>query len=83
VSPTFIGARSSPGGGEFLQGDPTLGLQTDVDDREVLFDRHDDALHHLAFHDVTPAEGLVEQRGEIVARGVEAHIVSHVIFRSK
>ena len=30
-----------------------------------------------------PAEGFVEQRGEVVARGVEAKVVSHVIFRSK
>ena len=48
-----------------------------------LLDGHDQSVQDLAFHDVTPAEGLVEQGGEVVAGWVEALIVSHGFFRSK
>ena len=62
---------------EFLHGHAAFGLQTDVDDREVLFDADHRALDDGAFHEVTAAHRGVEQRGEIVTRGVQAKIVSH------
>jgi len=62
---------------EFLHRHATFGLQTDVDDGEVLFDADHGALDDGAFHEVTAAHRGVEQRGEIVARGVQALIVSH------
>ncbi len=63
---------------EFLDRDAALGLQTHVDDREVLFDRRDAALHHRAFGEVLAAHALVEKGREVVARGVHAHVVSHL-----
>ena len=65
---------------EFLQRNPAFGLQTDVDDREVLFDGHHQSVDHLAFHKVTSAKGLVEQCCEIIAGGRQAHIVGHRVF---
>jgi hypothetical protein len=62
---------------EFLLGNAAFGLQTDVDDREVLLDPDNDALDDGAFLEIAAAHGIVQQRFEIVARRVEAHIVSH------
>src|SRR3990167_5498935 len=63
---------------EFLDRDAALGLEAHIDDRKVLFDAHDYALDNLTFHEVTAAHALVEQGGEIVPRGIEAHIVGHI-----
>jgi len=68
---------------EFLQLDAAFGLQTDVDDGEVLFDPDDLALDDGAFREVAAAHGVVEERFEIVARRVEAHIVSHADLWSR
>ncbi len=45
--------------GEFLEGDPTFGLQTDVDQRHILFDRDDPALDDRTFKGLVGAVGLV------------------------
>ena len=58
------------GAGEFAQRNAAFGLQADVDDGHVLFDRNNLALDDGAFLQVAACEGLVEHRGEIVARGV-------------
>ena len=62
---------------ELLHGDAALGLQTDIHDQEVLLDADHDAVDDGAFVQVAPGEAFVEQRGEVVARGGESHIVSH------
>ena len=48
---------------EFLEGDAAFGLETDVDDREILLDRDDLALnngafHRLVFHERVHQEGF-------------------------
>ena len=55
------------GTGEFAQRNAAFGLQADVDDGHVLFDRNNDALDDGAFLQIAAGEGLVEHRGEIVA----------------
>jgi hypothetical protein len=67
---------------ELLQRHAAFGLQTDVDDREVLLDADDLALHHLAFDEVAAAQGFFEQGREIVAGRVHTHIISHKLFSS-
>ena len=54
--------------GEFLEGDAALRLQADVDDGHVLFDGDDPALDDRALEGLVVAVGLVEKRGEILAR---------------
>ena len=63
---------------ELAGRDPAFGLQTDVDDQDVLFDADDAAVDDLTFAEVTALKGFVEQRGEIIARGGEAG-VSHTV----
>ncbi len=59
------------GRGELAQRHAAFGFQADVDDGEVVLDRGDDAGDDAAFEAlVLAAEGFVEHRGEIVARGV-------------
>jgi hypothetical protein len=53
------------GTGEFLEGDASLGLGADIDDRDVLFDRDHLALHDRAFADLVREEGFFEQGREI------------------
>ncbi len=60
------------GAGKFLECDTAFGLQTDVDDSHVLFDRDDNALDDRAFERVSLAEARIEHGGEIVARGRES-----------
>ena len=60
------------GAGEFLEGDAAFGLQTDVDDRHVLFDGDDDALDDRALEGVSLAEARIEHGGEILTRGRES-----------
>src|SRR5271166_2756841 len=55
--------------GEFPKGDPTLRLEADVDDSHVLLDRDDLALDDRSLERFVGAVGLVEKRGEILARG--------------
>jgi hypothetical protein len=45
---------------ELLHLDTTFGLQTDVDNGEVLFDSNDLALHHGAFGEVAATQDLVQ-----------------------
>src|SRR5690606_14063123 len=52
-------------------GDAALGLQTDVDDDDVFFNADDAAVNDLAFAKVAALQLFVEERGEIVAGGVE------------
>ena len=54
--------------GEFLEGDAAFRLQADVDDGHVLFDGDDPALDDRALEGLVVAVGLVEKRGEILAR---------------
>jgi hypothetical protein len=56
--------------GEFLEGDPALGLRADVDDGDVLLDRDDPSLDDRAFLDFGLLEGFREHRGEIFARAI-------------
>ena len=55
------------GAGELLQGDAALCLGADVDDRDVLLDRDHGSLDDGALLDLGVAEGLLEQRREILA----------------
>ena len=54
--------------GEFLEGDAPFGLQADVDDGHVLFDRDHPALDDRAFEGLVIAIGFVEQSGKVLAR---------------
>src|SRR5262249_4280294 len=60
-----LAARS----GEFPQRDPALGLQPDIDDREVFLDADDGAFDDGAFLQISVIERFFEQLGEILARG--------------
>ena len=54
--------------GEFAQRNAAFALQSDVDDRQIVFDRGDVALDDLAFEGlVLAAEAFVEEGREIVA----------------
>ncbi len=55
--------------GEFLERDAPFSLEADVDDGHVFFDRDDLALDDRAFEGFVLAVGLVQKRGEILARG--------------
>ena len=67
---------------EFPQRHAAFGLQADVDDGHVLFDRNDDALDDGAFLQIAAGEGLVEHRGEIVAgRIIGSSSRSHLFSR--
>src|SRR5882757_5746183 len=52
---------------EFAKRHAALGLQADVDDGHVFFDRNNDALDDGAFLQVAAGKRFVEHRGEIVA----------------
>ena len=54
--------------GEFLEGDAAFGLQTDVDDGDVLFNRDHAALDDGTFESLVIAIAFVEQGGKIFAR---------------
>src|SRR5205085_7380246 len=57
--------------GELAQRHAAFGFQPDIDHREIVLDRGDRAGDDAALEGlVLAAEGFVEQRGEIVARGV-------------
>ena len=60
---------AAAGAGEFAERDAAFGLQADVDDGEVLLDADDGALDDGAFLQIALAEGLIEHRGKIFARG--------------
>jgi hypothetical protein len=66
VSPTFSVGRYA-----------ALGLEADVDDREILFDGHDATLDDRSLGKVLTAHARIEEGFEIVPRGVHAHIVGH------
>ena len=53
---------------KFLEGNPAFGLQTEIDDRDVFFDRDDKPLDDGAFKCLVLAVALVEKRREILAR---------------
>ena len=55
--------------GEFLHRHAALGLQTEVDHRDILLDGDDDTLDDRTFEGFVLAVALVEQSGEIIARG--------------
>ena len=57
------------GCGEFLERDAALGLEADVDDGEILFDRDDCPLDDRSFHHLIGVEGLIEKSGEIFLHG--------------
>ena len=58
-------------GREFLESDTAFGLEADIDDGEIVLDTDDLAFDDGAFLHVGGAEGLLEQGGEIFARGIE------------
>ena len=68
---------------ELLQKDAALGLETDVDDREVLLDRRHAALDHRTFGEITAGHALVEQVGEAFHSHVVRHSVSFVRFERR
>src|SRR5262249_39799957 len=53
-------------GGEFLELDAALGLQSDIDEGEVVLDGDDNALENAAFEPVAGSDRFLEQRGETV-----------------
>ncbi len=55
------------GRGEFLQKDAAFRLQTDVDDGEFIGEPDDPSGDDGPIEASIPAEGFVEQRGEIFA----------------
>ena len=67
---------------ELAQRHAAFGLQADVDDGHVLFNRNDLALDDGAFLQVAAGKGFVEHRGEIVAgrivgsSGIRSHLFS-------
>ena len=63
--------------GEFLERHAPFGLEADVDDRHVFFDRDDLALDDRSFERFVGAVGLVQKRGEILARRREGLRGSH------
>ena len=63
--------------GEFLERDAPFGLEADVDDGHVLFDRDDLALDDRSFERFVGAVGLVQKRGEILARRRQGLSGSH------
>ena len=63
--------------GEFLEGDAPFGLEADVDDGHVLFDRDDLALDDRPFERLVLAVGLVQQSSEILARRRQGLCGSH------
>ena len=54
--------------GEFLERHASFGLEADVDDGHVFFNRDDAALDDGTFESVGAAVAFIEQSGEIVAR---------------
>ena len=54
---------------KFLERDAAFGLETEVDHRDILFDGDDEAFDDRAFESFILAVALVEQSGEIIARG--------------
>src|ERR1700761_9632537 len=70
------------GPGEFAQRHAAFGLQADVDDGHVLFNRNHLALDDGAFLKVAAGEGLVEHRGKIVTgRIIGSSSRSHLFSR--
>src|SRR3954452_15018528 len=70
------------GAGEFAQRDAALGLQADVDDGHVLFNRNYNALDDGAFLQIAAGEGLVQHRSEIVTgRIIRSSSRSHLFSR--
>ena len=53
---------------EFLEGDAAFGLEAEIDDGDIFFDRDDDALDDGAFKGLVLAIALVEKRCKILAR---------------
>ena len=74
---------SPAGGGEFLERDAAFGFEADIDERDVVLDRDDDALDDGAFEPGGGAERFVEQRGKALLAGVglgsgsDGHCLSH------
>src|SRR4051812_11296979 len=70
------------GPGEFTQRHAAFGLQADVDDGHVFFNRDYNALDDRAFLQIAAGEGLVEHRGKIVAgRIIGSSSRSHLFSR--
>jgi hypothetical protein len=55
------------GGGEFLQLDPALGLEPDIDDREIAFDRNHAAGGDPAIESAGRTQRFLEQIGKVLA----------------
>ncbi len=54
---------------EFLEGNAAFGLQTDIDQGEIVFDGDNGALDDVAFSRGVGLEAVVQHRDEIVAAG--------------
>ena len=66
---THLDGGIAAGAGELTQGHAALGLQTDIDDRQILLDGDHDALDDGAFLEVGTTIALVEQGGKIFTGG--------------
>ncbi len=53
---------------ELAQWNPALGLEADIDDREILLDRDHGALDDGAFLQIAVSERILQQRSKIFAR---------------
>ena len=69
------GAAIAAMAGEFLERHAALGLQTDIDDGDILFDGDDTALDDRTFESLVLAIAFGEQSGKIVTRRVETRVV--------
>ena len=80
VADLEVGLAAGPG--EFAQRHAAFGLQADVDDGHVLFNRNHLALDDGAFLQIAAGEGLVQHRGKIVAaRVIRNSTRSHLFSR--
>src|SRR5690606_3113767 len=60
---------------EFTERDSAFGLEANIDNDEIVFDRNHGGRHHAAFNHTLGAQPLIEQRGENVARGGQTWVL--------
>ena len=75
MSPTLISVAA--GSGEFAQRHAAFGLQSDVDDGDVLFDPDDGPFDDGPFLQLTIAERFIDHASEVFARRRGGSDLSH------